>query len=527
MRLFSRMVTCLSKFLTFLSYLLLVSCMVGPNYKEPPQIIAEHWKKTNKSVKESKIQNAHWWRAFHDPTLDHLIQVGYHHNLTLKATAAHVLQARAQLAQAVGELYPQQQVLNGNITYNRIGGQSLQYVLPSSFETALLGANASWEIDFWGKYRRAIMANDATFLASYAAYDNSLVTLCADIATTYINIRTTQRLIQVTEQNIHVQTWILKITKTRHSEGQTSLLDVEQAQTMLSQTESTLPTLRASLQTYKDHLGVLVGTSPDQVDALLGKYHGIPSAPARIAVGIPRETLAHRPDIYEARMKVITQSEMIGAAKAQLFPSFSLLGTFAFASNTINNNSLGDLFSWSNRTITAGPGFNWPILNYGQITNLVRAQDAVFQQSLLDYQNKVLSAQQEVQDNITQFIETRKSAKALQTANQSATMSTRLSMIRYREGQSDFTPVLQSEIQELNVQLSLTNAQGNISKAMIALYRSLGGGWQIRNGNDIVPEDMKKEMAARTNWGPLLRQQNHEPPKTKSQQAKTLYLPDW
>ena len=501
--------------------------MVGPNYKEPPQSIANHWKKTDRSVKESKIQNALWWRAFHDPILNHLIQLGYQNNLTLQSTAAHVLQARAQLAQAVGELYPQQQALNGNLTYTRIGGQSFEFVLPPAFDTALLGGNASWEIDFWGKYRRAIMADDATFLASYAAYDNSLVTLCADIATTYINIRTTQKLIQVTEQNIHVQAWILKIAKTRYTEGQTSLLDVEQAQTMLSQTESTLPTLRASLQAYQDHLGVLLGTTPDKVPALLGKSKGIPRAPARIAVGIPRESLAHRPDIYEARMKAITQSQMIGATKAQLFPSFSLLGTFAFASNNINNNSLGDIFSWSNRTITAGPGFNWPILNYGQITNLVRSQDAAFQQSLLDYQNKVLSAQQEVQDNITQFIETRKSAKALVVANHSATTSTRLSMIRYREGQSDFTPVLQSEIQELDVQLSLTNAQGNISKAMIALYRSLGGGWQIRNGNDIVPDDMKKEMASRTHWGTLLQQQNHEPSKTKSQQAKTLYLPDW
>lgn len=504
-----------------------MSCMVGPNYKEPPQAIAEHWKKTDKSIQESKIQNAAWWQAFRDPSLNHLIQLAYLNNLTLRTTAAHVLQARAQLAQAVGELYPQQQTLNGNATYNRIGGESLQFVLPSEFWTASFGANASWEIDFWGKYRRAIMADDATFLASYAAYDNSLVTLCADVATTYINIRTTEKLIKVTQKNIQVQSWILKIAKTRYTEGQTSLLDVDQAQTMLSQTESTLPTLRASLQVYKDHLGVLLGTTPDQVNKLLGKSYGIPHAPTRIAVGIPRESLAHRPDIYEARMKAITQSEMIGATKAQLFPSFSLTGSFSFASNTINNSSLSEIFSWGNRTITAGPGFSWPILNYGQITNLVRAQDAVFQQALLDYQNKVLTAQQEVQDNITQFIETQKSARALKTANQSATSSTRLSMIRYREGQSDFTPVLQSEIQELNVQLSLTNAQGNIPKAMVALYRSLGGGWQIRDGNDIVPNDMKKEMATRTGWGTLLKQPNHEPPKTKSQQAKTLYLPDW
>ena len=138
-----------------------------------------------------------------------------------------------------------------------------------------------------------------------------------------------------------------------------------------------------------------------------------------------------------------------------------------------------------------------------------------------------MTAQQEVQDNITQFIESRKAAEALKTANHAAISSTKLSMIRYKEGQSDFTPVLQSEMQQLNVQVSFTNAQGNIPKALVALYRSLGGGWQIRNSNDIVPTDIKKNMAARTNWGCLLKQTNHEPPKTKAQQTRERYIPDW
>lgn len=517
----------LSRFVTISLYLVLVACMVGPNYQEPPTEIAKHWKKTSKSVKESKIRNANWWKVFHDPILNTLIQRGYDNNLSLQATGVHVLQARAQLAQAVGELYPQQQLVNGNLTYNRIGGQSLQFVLPPTFNTAALGASATWELDFWGKYRRAILANDAAFLASYAAYDNALVTLSADIATTYIAIRTTQELIRITQKNIKVQKWILDITQTRFREGQTSLLDVEQAQTILSQTEATLPPLRISLQQQKDHLCVLLGTTPNQVDGLLSKPRRIPLAPSKIAVGIPRESLAKRPDIYEARMKVITQSEMIGALKTQLYPSVTLSGTFSFASNTINNSTLGEIFDWSSRTITAGPGFSWPILNYGQITNQVRAQDAAFQQALLDYQNKILSAQQEVQDNITQFIESKKTAQALQTANNAATSSTHLSMIRYQEGQSDFTPVLQSEMQQLEVQISLTNAQGDIPKAMVALYRSLGGGWQIRNGNDIVPKDIKKNMADRTNWGSLLQQNNHEPAKTRSQRIHEHILPNW
>ena len=510
------------KILTIISYLFLSACMVGPDYKEPQKKVAEHWLKHAKQLKNRQFVMPIGGRFFHDPTLSFLIYKGYQNNLSLQSTAVRVLQARAQLAQSVGELYPQQQALMGNFTYNRIGGGSLQNLLPPSFETALLGISASWEIDFWGKYRRAILSNDATFLASFAAYDNALVTLTSDIATTYINIRTSEELIQVTKRNIQVQALGLKIANARFKAGQTSLLDVEQAQTELSQTQSTLPPLLSNLQHQKDLLAVLLGTTPNSlaVDALLAKKHGIPQAPQTVAVGIPKETLVKRPDIYQARLEAIAKSETIGAAQANLYPSFSLAGTFAFASNNIGTNSLGDIFNWGNRTITAGPSFNWPILNYGQITNAVRVQDAAFQQALLKYLNLVLQAQQEVQDNITRYIEAKKSERYLVTANNSATKSTRLALIRYREGESDYTTVLDVERQQLRVQTSLTNAKGDIPKALVALYRALGGGWQIRGCNDIVPKEIKAQMAARTNWGDLLNQQNHQPPANKMQQIK-------
>lgn len=516
------------RILAIILCLFLSACfMVGPSYKEPKKEIAEHWIKNDSTVKEAPIQNANWWKVFHDPTLTSLINQGYQNNLSLQIAAVHVLQTRAQLAQVVGELYPQQQAMIGNIEYNRIGGSSLQSLLPSNFYTALIGFTASWEIDFWGKYRRAILSNDASFLASFVAYDNALVTLTSDIASIYIDIRTTEELIRITKQNIQVQSLALRIAKSRFKNGQTSLLDVEQAQTELSQTQAIIPQLMSNLQHQKDILGVLLGTTPDKVDALLVKKHGIPKAPSIVGVGIPKETLVKRPDIYQARLEALAQSEAIGATEANLYPSLSLAGTFTFTSNTIGSNSLSDIFNWSNRTITAGPSFTWPILNYGQITNAVRAQDAVFQQALLNYLNLVLKAQQEVQDNIIQFIETKKAERFLSTANNSAIKSTHLAIVRYREGESDFTPVLNSERQQLQVQSALTNARGAIPKALVALYRALGGGWQIRGCNDIVPIQIKKEMAARTNWGSLLKQQNHQPPVTKAQEIKERYLPNW
>lgn len=516
------------KALIVVAYLLLTACMmVGPDYKEPKKHVTRHWLKQDNTVKEAPFKHEKWWAVFHDKNLTSLINKGYQGNLSLQSTGVRVLQARAQLAQSVGSLYPQQQAITGSYNYNRIGGGQLQTVLPTVFDTALLGFSANWEVDFWGKYRRAIQSKNATFLASVAAYDNALVTLTADIANTYINIRMDETLIKIIKENIAVQKMSLQIARSRFKAGQTSLLDVEQAQTELSETESTLPSAVSNLQRQKDALAVLLGTVPKDVDGFLEKKQKIPRAPFQVAVGIPIETLARRPDIHQARLEAIAQSEAIGAAKANLYPSFSLVGTFVFASNNINGNSLGDIFQWSNRAITAGPSLNWPVLNYGQITNAVRTQDAVFQQALLNYLNLVLKAQQEVQDNITRYIEAKKTEQSLVTANTSAVKSTKLAIIRYKEGENDYTTVLDAERQQLRVQMSLTNAQAEVPQALIALYRALGGGWQIRNGNDLVPGEIKAEMAMRTNWGCLLKQQNHRPPDTEWEHIKQLYLPNW
>lgn len=511
----------------FSGCLLLCACMVGPNYKEPAKPVNNHWPVKDKSVKETPVKDAHWWEVFHDPALTNIIHQSYQSNLSLQIAGVRVLQTRAQLAQATGQLYPQQQAISGNYTYNRLGGSSLQTILPQSFDTAELGFVVNWELDFWGKYRRAIQSGNASFLASAAAYDNALITLLADTASTYIKIRTIEQQIKVTKANIQVQYMGLRIAKSRFKNGQTSLVDVEQAQTELSETQATLPSLQASLQRQKDALSLLLGTVPGGADPLLKKTRGIPTAPLSVAVGIPCETLTRRPDVYQAREEAIAQSAAIGATKANLFPAFSLNGSFTFTSNNIGTSSISDIFNWSNRTINAGPAVNWPIFNYGQITNAVRAQDAAFQQSMLSYMNLVLKAQSEVQDNISTYIQAKKAERYLSEANRAATKALKLTLVRYREGETDFTPVLNAEQQQLRIQTSLTNAQGDIPQALVALYRSLGGGWQIRDGNDIVSAEIKAEMARRTNWGTLLKQQNHMPPTTKQQAFQQLYLPKW
>ncbi len=507
--------------------LLLTGCMVGPDYKEPFKPTVDQWKIDDDSVSEEPFENDEWWEVFNDPVLCQLIYEGYAGNLSLQSIGVQVLQARAQLAQSVGELYPQQQSVIGNLTYYRIGGSQFQSVLPQYFATDAFGISANWELDFWGKYRRAIQSNDAAFLASIAAYDNALVILTSDIASVYIKIRTIEEQIKITKANIQVQAIGLQIAQVRYNEGEVSLVDVEQALTELTETQSKLPQYYADLQKQKDALCLLLGMVPNQLDCLLALEQGIPEAPLSVAVGIPIETIARRPDIHQSRLEAVAQSELIGATKANLFPALSLSGTFTFNSTNINPSSLGDLFNWSNRSYTAGPGLSWPILNYGQITNAVRVQDAIFQEALLNYINVVLKAQQEVQDNITAFIEAKNAVYYLTEANRAATKTLQLALIRYKEGESDFTPVLNAEQQQLRVQSSLTSAQGDIPLALVALFRSLGGGWEIRNGDDVIPDDIKCEMAERTDWGTLLRQHNHEEPHDDLEAFEQLYLPNW
>ena len=502
-----------------LSFLLLSACTVGPDYQKPNTKVDEQWNTYNNGVKTTPTQDAAWWKSFNDPVLNNLIEIGYKNNLTLQSAGAKVLQSKAQLAQSVGELYPQQQGASGNFTRERLGGGGSIYGAntPSDFNIASSSVSSTWELDFWGKYRRAIRANDATFLASMAAYDDALVSLTAEIGSSYIAIRMYQTQIAVTEKNIKLQKENFHMTQTRYETGKDSLSDVEQANTTLNQTEASLPPLKIDLEQQKDALAVLLGTTPDKVNALLGKNKQIPVAPTSVAVGIPKDVLRQRPDVHQAELEAIAQSEGIGAIKAQLYPAFSLAGSFGYSASNIGDSSPSDIFQWSNHTYSIGPSLSIPLFNYGQITNQVRAQDAAFQGAIFNYQNVVLTAQKEVQDGIVSYVESQKALKSMIAANDAAIKTTQLSITRYEAGEIDYSSVIDAEKNQLAVQMSLINAQGSVPQGLISLYRALGGGWQIREGHDVVSDDVKKEMQTRTNWGSVL--DDSKPPSTA--------LPSW
>jgi NodT family efflux transporter outer membrane factor (OMF) lipoprotein len=398
----------------------LAGCAVGPDFAPPPAPTASNWLEwRNKSLQTGPDEYRDWWRVFHDPILDRLIEIAYSQNLTLLSAGTKVLQARATLGIAIGEFFPQQQLAAGATTYNLrslsdASVVSLRTSASANYWRALLGVQAAWELDFWGKFRRGVESADSAYLASIATYDDVLVTLLGDVASTYIGIRTTERQIAIARENIVRQRGIVTIARDKYKGGAATLLDVYQAENVLAATEATVPQLTIQLQQGQDALRVLLGMAPQPLGFLLARSTGeIPAAPRKVVVGVPADLLRRRPDIRAAELRAAAQSAQIGLATAELYPSISILGTFGGSASTLLGGNLSNIFQPSGRNFTVGPSFQWNILNYGQITNNVRLQDVTLQQYLVDYQNSVLTAQQQVEDGIAIFLLSRSQAEYL------------------------------------------------------------------------------------------------------------------
>ena len=475
-------------------------CMVGPDFSSPSAPVAGKWLESNdpsvKSISsEPLVSDGHredwaWWTVFHDPVLDRLIKVAYDQNLSLVSAGTRVLQARAELGVAIGEFYPQLQHGTGSMIYSRESHAdptaTPQSVLHNFWRDAL-GLTVNWELDFWGKFRRGIESADAAYLASIAGYDEALVTLLGDVATTYIGIRTLETQIRIAQENVVKQKRSVQLALDKYHGGTGTKLDVYQSENVLGQTEAAIPQLTIQLKQGMNALRVLLGMAPEPLDSLLGRSTQIPVPPRDVAVGIPADLVRRRPDIRQAELAAAAQSAQIGIAEADLYPAFSLLGTFGTVASNINGNKLKQVFEGKGITFGFGPTFSWNILNYGQITNTVRVQDAKLQELLVDYQNSVLNAQKEVEDGLASFLQGREQVDYLRSSAADADAALGLAILQWNLGTRDFTTVLTAEQNLYTAQNNLAMAEGGVSTGLASVYRALGGGWQIRADNEFVP----------------------------------------
>lgn len=493
--------------------LALGGCMVGPKFAKPQTSVSQNWRTTGPQLATRAAVDSLWWKEFNDAVLDRLVDLAYHQNLPLQIAGLRIVEARARLGVATGGQYPQIQVARGTVT---AVGLSEGAANSSSFDRRYvdyqLGFDAVWELDFWGKYRRGVEAERANLLASVADYQSALVSLTAEVARTYVVIRTFEVLIEQAQENAKLQEQALHIAESRFRNGATSELDVVEARTLLEGTRATIPQLQISLQQARNALATLLGQPSGTVDALLEGPPGIPKAPAKVEVSVPAEMLRRRPDIRSAELFAAAQCARVGVAKADLYPSFTLFGTVGLQTSTSGGAS-NKFFSASNIFYSFGPRITWPFFNYGRIQNSVRVEDARFQQLLVGYRDAVLRAAQEVEDALTGFLNSQEAAAFQERSVTAAQRSVEIALVQYREGAADFTRVLDAQRALLLQQNNLAQTSSSVTTNVIALFKALGGGWEWRQGEPIVPERTVEEMKARTDWGDMLS----EPPRPVAQ----------
>jgi NodT family efflux transporter outer membrane factor (OMF) lipoprotein len=343
------------------------------------------------------------------------------------------------------------------------------------------GFNLTWELDLWGRLRRAIASAEDTLDASCANYNDVLVTLLGDVASNYVQIRTIEQRIELVRANVDLQDRILGIAEKYREAGRKNALDTHQARSNLAQTEAQVPQLRLNLRHACDRLCILLGTPPRDLELELG-HAPIPSAPGVVVIGIPAELLSRRPDVRRAQHEAESQGEQIGIAEAEMYPMFAINGAIG---NQATN--VPDLWTSGALTGNIGPTFQWNILNYNRIRNNVRVQDARFQRLITVYQNTVLRANAEVEDGLAEFLRAQERAKFLDESVNSAQQAVEVVERDYQGGASDFNRVALIEQNLVQQQDLQAQSHGEIAQGLIHVYRALGGGWQTTGVSDATP----------------------------------------
>ncbi len=483
--------------------LVLGGCVtVGPDFVPPEPPVSEDWSQPlTDGLDATPVELSQWWSLFEDPVLDALVEDALAHNNTLELAALAVLEARAQLGIAHGAQWPQTQAAAGDATYLSPPDSAGPI---GDYWSYTLGATAAWEIDFWGRYRRAIESADGAYLASLAAQQQAQVLVTSAVVAAYTSVRTLEEQLRIAQENLRLQQRSFDIAEVLFRNGQDSELDMQQAQTLLLATEATIPELESNLRQARNALSLLLGALPGSVTERLAAGQGIPVLPDRLAVGYPADMLRRRPDLRQAEMTALALNAQVGLAEADLYPSFSLTGSIGLAAGGPGDSDFGDLFDSDALTWSVGPSFVWPFLNYGRIRNNVRVQDARLQQALVAYRDAALGAAREAEDALAAYSGFRQQAGILVRTVDSARRSNELATLRYTEGYSDYQRVLDAQQALFNQQQRLVSARGATVGAIVALYQALGGGWQEAGEQPAIAPETLEQMRDRTNWGDYL-----------------------
>ncbi len=486
-----------------IALLLLTGCRVGPDYCGPPAApVAPSWENHgDETVRFVSPDLPGWWMQFEDPVLDALISEAISQNLDLKVAAERIFEARALRCTVRSDLFPQ---ISKDASYtfskfatNSSGMGGLMGAFGSTADQWHWGLGGSWEIDVFGRLHRLVEAADADIAVSVEDYRDTLIILMADVAINYVEARSYQQRLQIAHDNLGIQQRTLTFTQSRFKAQLGTELDVVQAQANAETTASEIPSLQAGYRQTLNRLSVLLGYPPGTVDEILAETAPVPKPPAELAVGIPAELLRQRPDIRRAEYELAAQTARIGAAVGELYPKFSITGSFG-----LDARDFARLFDANSIAANVGPSMQWNILNFGKFRCNVYVQESRQRQRCLLYQAAVLRAAEEVDNALVNYVRQKQRQTNLLQAVTANQRSVDLSQKRYIGGDVSFQRVLDSQRSLLQSQDQLALNEANITVSLIQVYRALGGGWEgaeaIAAGTMLLAEEVPMEEVVPT-----------------------------
>jgi NodT family efflux transporter outer membrane factor (OMF) lipoprotein len=416
---------------------------------------------------------AEWWKTLGDGKLDWLIEGAIQANRDLRTAAARVRVARALRGAALADLFPTVG-LGGSLTTARRSQNALSFpVRLLDTDTYQAGFDASWEIDIFGGRRRALEAATAELQAIEEDRRAVLVSLVAEVARNYIELRGAQKRLVIAQENLETQREVLEITQLRLEKGLASELDLARARAVLATTRSQVPLLEAALKESSHRLSVLLGQPPGSLDAELGRPAPIPSTPPEVPVGLPADLLRRRPDVRRSERQLAAATLRIGAARAELFPKFLLTGSGGYQSLDVSN-----LIGPSSKFWSAGPSVRWRLLEYPRLRAQVRAQTAQQEQALAQFEQAVLTSLEEVENALVAYGKEKERYQSLAESAQANRRSLELANQLYTAGVGDFLSVLVAEGALYQAEDALVQSERAVSENFVALYKALGGGWE-------------------------------------------------
>ena len=441
---------------------------VGPDYSEPQLAVPAGWSAGTGTDAMDAVLLARWWHGFGDPVLDRLVADALAANLDLAQARARLREARARRGVAGAALAPSVDAsLSGS--RSRSSGQSGS---GSTRELYSAGFDASWELDVFGGLRRSVEAAQADLEASVESLSDTRVSLAAEVALNYIDLRTAEQRLAIAEESIASRGENHQIIRWRQQAGLVSELDLAQATTDLESTRAVLPPLRTAVTEAKNRLAVLLGRNPGELESLVHADRPIPLAAGEIVAAIPADTLRQRPDVRVAERRLAAQTARLGEAEAARYPSFRLSGSLGL--EALELDALADRDA---NTRSLFGGITAPVFNAGRIAANIEIQDALVEQARLAYRAAVLAALEEVENALTAVANTDARRAKLAEAAAAARTTLAIAEYRYASGLADFLSVLDAQRTQLSLDEQLAGSTGELARAQVRLYKALGGGW--------------------------------------------------